>query len=125
MPRERVFISYSHRDEAFLQALRVHLKLWEDRQLLVLWSDRDINTSQDWHRTIQEALQETAVAVLLISPDFLASNYIRQHELPELLRAREEEEIVLACLYVRDSGVDDDDTTFEVTLHWRDASPSS
>jgi hypothetical protein len=116
MPRERVFISYSQRDEAFLQALRVHLKPWEDRQLLVLWSDRDINTSQDWHRAIQEALQETVVAILLISPDFFASDYIRQHELPELLRAREEEEIALACLYVRDSGVDDDDTVFEVTL---------
>ena len=116
MPRDRVFISYSHQDEAFLQAFRVHLKPWEDRKLLDIWSDRDIETSQDWHQTIQDAIQETAVAVLLISPDFLASDYIRQHELPDLLRAREEGEIDLACLYVRDSGVDDDDAAFEVTL---------
>ena len=116
MPRDRVFISYSHQDEAFLQAFRVHLKPWEDRELLETWSDHKINTSQDWHQTIQAALQETAVAVLLISPDFLASDYIRQHELPDLLRAREEGEIDLACLYVRDSGVDDDDAAFEVTL---------
>ena len=116
MPRDRVFISYSHQDEAFLQAFRVHLKPWEDRGY---WSPgviTDIETSQDWHQTIQAALQETAVAVLLISPDFLASDYIRQHELPDLLRAREEGELDLACLYVRDSGVDDDDAAFEVTL---------
>jgi hypothetical protein len=116
MPRDRVFISYSHQDEEFLQAFRVHLKPWEDRKLLDIWSDRDIETSQDWHQTIQAALQETAVAVLLISPNFLASDYIRQQELPDLLRAREEGELDLACLYVRDSGVDDDDAAFEVTL---------
>ena len=116
MPRDRVFISYSHQDEAFLQAFRLHLKPWEDRELLETWSDHKINTSQDWHQTIQAALQETAVAVLLISPDFLASDYIRQHELPDLLRAREDGELDLACLYVRDSGVDDDDAAFEVTL---------
>ena len=75
-----------------------------------------ISTPADWHQTIQAALQETAVAVLLISPDFLASDYIRQQELPDLLRAREEGELDLACLYVRDSGVDDDDAAFEVTL---------
>jgi TIR domain len=116
MPRDRVFISYSHQDEAFLQEFQVHLKPWKDRELLEIWSDHQINTSQDWHQTIQAALQETAVAVLLISPDFLASDYIRQHELPDLLRAREEGELDLACLYVRDSGVDDDDAAFEVTL---------
>ena len=49
MPRDRVFISYSHQDEAFLQAFRVHLKPWEDRELLETWSDHQINTSQDWH----------------------------------------------------------------------------
>jgi hypothetical protein len=116
MPRDRVFISYSHQDEEFLQAFQVHLKPWEDRKLLDIWSDRDIETSQDWHQTIQAALQETAVAVLLISPNFLASDYIRQQELPDLLRAREEGELDLACLYMRDSGVDDDDAAFEVTL---------
>jgi hypothetical protein len=116
MPRDRVFISYSHQDEAFLQAFRVHLKPWEDREQLEIWSDHKIKTSQDWHQTIQDALQATAVAVLLISPDFLASEYICREELPYLLRAREEDEIDLACLYIRDSIVDNNDTTFEVTL---------
>ena len=125
MPRNRVFISYSHQDEAFLQAFRVHLKPWEDRKLLDIWSDRDIETSQDWHQAIQAALQETAVAVLLISPNFLASDYIRQQELPDLLRAREEGELDLACLYVRDSIVDNNDATFEVTLSTGRRSPSS
>ena len=46
MPRNRVFISYSHKDETFLQAFRVHLKPWEDNELLDIWSDRDITPSR-------------------------------------------------------------------------------
>ena len=116
MTRNRVFISYSHCDEAFLKQFRVHLTFWEEQGLLELWSDQEITPSEDWHQTIQEALAETAVAVLLVSPDFLASKYICQQELPVLLRAREEGHIELACLYLRKSIVNDDETTFEVTL---------
>ena len=116
MPRNRVFISYSHKDETFFQAFRVHLKPWEDQELLDIWSDHNIEVSEDWHRKIQHALESTTVAVLLVSPNFLASDYIRQHELPELLRAREEGDIDLTCLYLRDSIVDDDDAAVEVEL---------
>ena len=116
MPRNRVFISYSHRDKTFLEQFRVHFTFWEDQWLLDLWSDQDITPSEDWHQKIQEALAETAVAVLLVSPDFLASKYIREHELPVLLQAREEGYIELSCLYLRKSVVNDDDTAFEVTL---------
>jgi predicted nucleotide-binding protein len=89
MQRNRVFISYSHEDKEFLQAFRVQLKPWENKNLLELWSDKRIELSQDWHQEIQQALEATAVAVLLVSPDFLASDYIRDHELPLLLRGCE------------------------------------
>ena len=116
MPRNRVFISYSHKDEEFLQAFRVHLKPWEDKNLLELWSDKKIELSQDWHQEIQDALESTAAAVLLISPDFLASDYIRDHELPLLLRGCEEGQIALTCLYLRHSIVEDDAAATELEL---------
>ena len=116
MPRNRVFVNYSHKDEKFLQAFRVHLKPWEEKDLLALWSDQRIEPNQDWQQEIQQALESTAVAVLLISPDFLASDYIRQHELPLLLRGCEEGHIALTCLYLRHSVVEDDDAVPKVEL---------
>ena len=46
------------------------------------------------------------MVVLLASPDFLASDYIRRHELPYLVKAREQNDIKLTCLYLREANVD-------------------
>ncbi len=87
--RNRVFISYSHNaeDQEILKEFRVHLKPWERTTILDVWSDQQITPSQDWHQEIHDALESTAVAILFISPEFLASDYIYAHELPYLLRA--------------------------------------
>ena len=117
MKRDKVFISYSHKDEEFLDAFRIHLKPWEDKGLLLdLWIDEQIEPSQDWHQKIQEALDTTAVAVLLVSHNFLASDYIFKHELPKLLAAREEGDIALTCLYLHHSAAADDNFTVDFTL---------
>jgi hypothetical protein len=117
MQRNRVFISYSHADKEFLEAFRVHLKSWGDTGLLLdLWIDEQIEPSQKWHEEIQQALESATVAVLLVSPDFLASDYIRKYELPVLLEAREEGTIALTCLYLRHTIINNDDATIEVPL---------
>lgn len=116
MTRNRVFISYSHNaeDQKYLQELQTHLKPWARTTLQDTWSDQRIKPGENWHERIQDALEATAVAILLVSPDFLASDYISRHELPVLLRACEESQIKLACLYLRNSTADT--TTFPVEL---------
>ncbi len=116
MIRKRIFISHSHKDEKLFKELLVHLKPWLDRQVLDVWTDKDINAGQKWHKEIQEAVRSTAVAVLLISPNFMASDYIQQHELPPFLKAAEERQLSLVCLYLRPSQVADDDYAFMVEL---------
>ncbi len=101
MARNQVFISYSHRDKEFFEELLVHLKPWRDRCLHDIWTDQDIQPSQDWHREIQKAVDSTAVAVLLTSHYFMASDYIRDQEIPPFLQAREEGKLALACLHLR------------------------
>ena len=109
MPRNQVFISYSHNpeDQAILREFQIHLKPWERTTILDVWSDQKIKPSDDWHLRIHEALAGTAIAILFISPEFLASDYIANYELPYLLRASEEDNVKLVPFYVRQSRVND------------------
>ncbi len=116
MVREHIFISYSHKDEPLLEEFLVHLKPWDERQLQ-LWTDKNIEAGQEWDLKIQQAIDRTAVAVLLISPDSLASDYIRQHELPPLIHAREQKDIELTCLYLRPSSVADPEHIYNLTKY--------
>src|SRR6516162_390943 len=82
--RDLVFISYSHRDRDWLERLLVFLEPFVGPTLKV-WADPYIKVGEEWRRNISEALSRTCVAVLLVSPDFLASGFIRKEELPPLL----------------------------------------
>src|SRR5436309_2291311 len=87
--RNRVFISYSHADALWLERLRVHFKSLEliYGDLLDTWDDTRIQTGEPWKEQIQQALNSAKIAILLVSADFLASEFINTEELPLLLAA--------------------------------------
>ena len=116
MVRNRIFISYSHQDEKLFKELLVSLKPWQDQGILDVWTDQRLKASQNWHEEIQQAIDSAAVAVLLISPDFMASDYIRKHEIPPLVKAHEEGKLALTPLFLRPSQIMDGDYAFEVQL---------
>jgi hypothetical protein len=85
VPRNQVFVCYSHRDARWLARLRVHLSPLEQKGIIDLWSDQRIELGDIWIRAINDALARAKVAILLVSSDFLASDFIREAELPALL----------------------------------------
>jgi hypothetical protein len=86
----RVFVSYSHADEEFLHRILVHLRPLEREGLIDLWSDGKIRVGDRWREEIRRELADARIAVLLVSADFLASEFIITNELPPLLVAAEE-----------------------------------
>jgi len=101
--RVKVFVSYSHADESWLKRLRVHLKPLERDYALDIWDDSKIVAGSTWRDEIDLAIQSAKVAVLLISADFLASDFIINNELPPLLNAALKDGAVIMPLIVSPS----------------------
>lgn len=82
--RTEVFVSYSHRDDVWREELLYTLSpyLQRERTNISVWADRDIKTGDKWDDEIRQAIGRARVAVLLVSKYFLASNYIKEKELP-------------------------------------------
>lgn len=71
----KVFISYSHRDDSWREQLGAQLSLLCREGILELWSDRRLMAGDNWAHEISNALFEARIVLLLVSPDFFASDY--------------------------------------------------
>ena len=87
--RPKAFISYSHHDATYLERLMVHLKPLTRKGLLDVWVDTEIKVGDKWQMEIQSALENANIAILLVSADFMASDFIVDNELPPLLSKAE------------------------------------
>ena len=70
-----VFFSYAHADEALRNELAKHLRLLERQGIIVGWHDRRILPGREWAGEIDAHLQTAHILLLLVSADFLASDY--------------------------------------------------
>ncbi len=85
--KQSVFVSYSHQDASYLERLKKHFVPLQNKYEISLWCDTDIKPGELFNPEILKSLNKASVAVLMVSADFLASDFIRNNELPLLLKA--------------------------------------
>jgi hypothetical protein len=90
-----IFISYSYRDEVWRNELVRHLRVLERGGILRIWDTSEIQAGTNWSAEIRERLNQADHAVILVSPDALASDSIVEQELPALIHRQRAGEIVI------------------------------
>jgi hypothetical protein len=96
-----VFYSYAHKDETFRNKLETHLSLLRRQGLITAWHDRHILPGTDWAQAIDEHLERASVILLLISADFLASDYCYGREMERALERHKANEARVIPILMR------------------------
>ena len=101
MSKPTVFICYSHNDEQEKDYLLTHLKSLEREGIISTWSDDLLTPGEDIEQGIDEAIEKADVAILLITANFLASEYLVNKQLPKLKLLQEEGELIVYSIIVK------------------------
>jgi tetratricopeptide (TPR) repeat protein len=96
-----IFCSYAHKDEALMQELEIHLSGLKRQGLVSTWHDRKIEAGTDWAQAIHAQLEQALVILLLVSPDFIASDYCYQIEMQRAVRRHEENSARVIPIIIR------------------------
>ncbi len=100
-PGARLFISYSHKDQKLLEELATRLTFLKRQGIIEAWSDRQIAAGERWDSTISAHLGEADVILLLISADFVASDYCYSEEIRLALARHESGEAIVIPIILR------------------------
>ena len=111
--KHSIFISYSHKDAEWLERITTHLRPLGRYYGIDEWDDRRLRTSDKWKIEISKALNNATIAILLFSPNFMASDFIINNELQPLLENADKKGVkimpvmVRPCATLEESGLSD------------------
>ena len=97
-----VFVSYSHKDDELRSSLVTDLKLFQCQGLILLWHDRLITAGQEWKGQIDDNLVRAGIILLLVSADFIASDYCYDIEMELALARHQTGEARVIPIIIRD-----------------------
>lgn len=96
-----IFLCYAREDEALLKELEKHLRVLRRQGIIDLWYDRNISAGADWEREIDNHLNTARVILLLVSPDFLDSDYCYGIEMKRAMERHEQGEACVIPIILR------------------------
>lgn len=97
----KLFFCYAREDEALLNKLKAHLKPLQRQGHIDIWHDRDISAGTEWEREISQHLNAAHIILLLISPDFMNSDYCYGIEMKRALERHENDDAYVIPIILR------------------------
>lgn len=97
----KLFFCYAHEDEALLNKLKAHLRSLQRQGLLDVWHDHEIIPGAEWQGEIDKHLSTADIILLLISPDFMNSDYCYGVELKQALERHKRGEVWVIPVILR------------------------
>lgn len=97
----KVFLSYSHKDEDIKESLDAHLTTLKRCGFIDTWDDRKIQGGEEWDSLIKKQVLEADIILLLISANFIASEYIWKKELSLAIERHEKKEAVVVPIFIK------------------------
>jgi TIR domain len=85
----KIFFCYAHEDESLLKKLKSHLRSLQRGGLIKVWHDRDISAGTEWEQEIKAQLNTAQIILLLVSPDFMDSDYCYGIEMQRAMERHE------------------------------------
>lgn len=101
MASAKLFYSYSHKDELYREQLETHLSILKRNGAIQGWNDRRISAGQEWEEEINLNLEEADVILLLVSSNFLASDYCYDTETIRALEKHENKESIVIPIVIK------------------------
>src|SRR6266568_2055117 len=84
-----VFCCYAHEDAPHLENLKAHLTLLQRQGLIAVWADTNISPGSNWEEEVEKHLNTAHIILLLISADFIASDYCYSREMTRAIERDE------------------------------------
>lgn len=109
-----IFISYSHKDRELRDKLATALSNLRNQKLIRDWHDRDISPGSEWKKEILSHLDRAQIILLLISPDFMASEFCYSIEMQQAITRHDNNEARVIPIVLRPT--DWEGTPFEKLL---------
>lgn len=96
-----IFICYARKDRQFLDGLRPHLMSLQRQGHISFWHDGDISAGKEWEKEIEKYLDKAQIVLLLVSPDFMASDYCYQKEMKRVIERYKRGEVRIIPILIR------------------------
>lgn len=96
-----VFISYAHEDRPLLDKLTKHLSNLRRQNLITTWNDKDISPGTEWKKQIMDRLNSAQIILLLISSDFMDSDFCYSVEMERAMQRHDADQARVIPIIVR------------------------